>query len=81
MMFSSSSKLFPPSATVCCHLSSADKTLYWVVIQTGSLKAMCITGRMRAAYDQRGEELQKERLRASISHPEFAKNQLKVISI
>lgn len=53
IMFSSSSKLFLASATVCCHLSSADKTLYWVIIYTGSLKATCFAGRMGAAHNHR----------------------------
>lgn len=53
IMFSSPSKLFLAPATVCCHLSSADKTLYWVIIATGSLTAICFSGRMGAAHNYR----------------------------
>lgn len=39
---------------------------------------MCIAGRMRAARNQRGEAA---KLRASVSHPRFAKKQQKIITI
>lgn len=42
---------------------------------------MCIAGKMRVAYNQRGEQLLKEKLRGSVSHPGFAKNQVKIYRI